>query len=63
MADGFGGDAGCGAPGREVRFELDSWGVVHTALWNNDRVWKLALDGPASAPEHNVYLPLVLKPQ
>ena len=44
LADDFGAAAGCGAPGREVAFEVEPLGIVYTAVWNNDCVWPLPLE-------------------
>jgi hypothetical protein len=55
MADDGGAWVGCGAPGREVVFRVDSQEVAPIALWNNDQVWELTLRPPGQ-----IYLPLVL---
>jgi hypothetical protein len=58
FADGPGGAPGCGAPGREVTFEIGSQVMEPTVTWDNSRVWELAL---SPAFQYRVYLPLVLR--
>jgi hypothetical protein len=58
FADGPGGAAGCGAPGRDVRFQVDSQVMEPAAAWDNGRVWELTL---SPAFQYRVYLPLVLR--
>jgi hypothetical protein len=58
FADGPGGAAGYGAPGREVTFEIGSQVMGTTAIWDNSRVWELVL---SPTFQHRIYLPLVLK--
>jgi hypothetical protein len=43
FADGSRQAAGCGAPGRVVTFEVSSQVMVSTAVWDNDRLWEVAL--------------------
>ena len=56
LADGPGGAAGCGAPGRTVTFQVGSRVYAPTAAWDNRRLWELPLH-----PAWRVYLPLILR--
>jgi hypothetical protein len=49
---------GCGTPGREVTFVVDSQAMGPTAVWDNDRVHELIL-----TPDESwmVYMPLVIR--
>ena len=51
---------GCGMPGDEVSFMVDSQAMEPTTLWDSDRVHELIL-----TPEESwtVYLPLVMRPR
>ena len=55
-ADGPGGIAGCGMPDREVVFQVASQAMSPAAVWDNNRLWELALQ-----PGWRAYLPLVLR--
>jgi uncharacterized repeat protein (TIGR01451 family) len=48
--DGPGGRTGCGTPDQRITFRVNSQAVVPTTVWNNDRVWKLALSSDYIAP-------------
>jgi hypothetical protein len=54
-----GGPAGCGAPGRQVRFKLGAQLLTPTALWDDSRLHRVPLQ--VSEPSCRVYLPMVLK--
>jgi hypothetical protein len=60
LADGTGSVAGCGAPGRLVRFEVGSQVMSSIAVWDNNRPRRLPL---SIAPLQYVYLPLIVKGQ
>jgi hypothetical protein len=47
---------GCGAPGRQVSFQVDSQMMTPTAAWDNGRLHELAL-----RPGWRIYLPLILR--
>jgi hypothetical protein len=55
-ADGPGGAAGCGEPGRYVIFKVGSRLMSPAPVWDNNRLWELAL-----RPSWCIYLPLVLR--
>jgi subtilisin-like proprotein convertase family protein len=56
FADDLGRAVGCGARGRIVAFKVGSRVMIPTAIWNNNRVWKLPLSSG-----FRVYLPLIIK--
>lgn len=56
FADGPGGAAGCGEPGERVAFWVGGQAMSPTAVWDNNRLWELAL-----RPAWQAYLPLVLR--
>jgi hypothetical protein len=61
LAEGDGEDdrgtaAGCGAPGREVTFRVDSRLMEPRVAWDISRLWEVTLQ-----PGWPVYLPLVVK--
>jgi len=43
FGDGPGGAAGCGTPGQPVTFEVASHVMAPAAVWDNARLWELAL--------------------
>jgi subtilisin-like proprotein convertase family protein len=55
LADGPGGAAGCGEQGQRVTFYVGSHWMSPTAVWDDSRLWELALR------PGDIYLPLVLK--
>jgi hypothetical protein len=55
FADGL-GYAGCGASGRPVWFKVRDQTMWPAAVWNSDRLWRVAL-----ASRARLYLPLVVK--
>ncbi len=56
FADGPGNASGCGAPGKQIKFQVGGLDMAPPAAWSNDQLWELAL-----RPANRVYLPLVLK--
>jgi len=54
-----GGPAGCGAPGRQVTFRVDSQVLSPTVAWDNRRPREVPLQ--IAGPVAEVYLPLVIK--
>ncbi|MBN1148944.1 MAG: hypothetical protein JXA78_16910, partial [Anaerolineales bacterium] len=58
LADGWGGAAGCGAPGKTVTFKVGEQIMQITAAWDNRRLWNLDLY-PPGGPLLRVFLPLV----
>jgi hypothetical protein len=61
LAEDGGSAAGCGLPGREVKFEVGGQMMATDAAWDNDQVtrWELGLD--PSDWHQRIYLPLVLR--
>ena len=50
---------GCGTPGRQVTFQVDSLAMSPAAAWDSRRLWQLDLE-PA-LDQRDLYLPLILK--
>jgi hypothetical protein len=62
LAADLGDAAGCGAPGREVSFQVGAQAMVPTAVWSNSQLWELALSPKEyPAPGERVYLPLIMR--
>jgi len=57
-ADDGGASAGCGVPGRVVRFQIETQHMATTAVWSNDRPQALAL---SPDPQSRLYLPLIAR--
>ena len=47
---------GCGAPGREVTFQVDSQSMASRAAWDISQLWEVTLQ-----PRWGVYLPFIIK--
>jgi len=57
-AEDWGDDAGCGAPGRRVSFQVGPCTMFTTAEWDNNRLHELSL---SPGPQQHIYLPLVMR--
>jgi subtilisin-like proprotein convertase family protein len=56
LAADAGAAAGCGVPGRTVRFKMGGREMVTTAVWDTRQVWQLPLTN-----ERRVYLPTIAR--
>jgi hypothetical protein len=56
FADGPGGAAGCGVPGRAVMFKVGDRSMSPVVAWDNNQLREVSLSGV-----HRVYLPVILK--
>jgi hypothetical protein len=54
-----GGPVGCGAPGKEVQFQIGAQLLAPTAAWDDSRLHRVPLQ--VSRPPCRVYLPMLLK--
>jgi hypothetical protein len=48
--------AGCGAPGRTLRFQIGAQQFTPNATWNNNQLQMLTLK-----PAQTLYLPLIMR--
>jgi hypothetical protein len=62
LAEDWADAAGCGAPGRMVRFQVESEWMDPSLEWDNNQLYEQAL-GKASPPDYKqrIYLPLLLR--